>query len=60
MKKMPSSENLSHYPPKSYIYGSNGREYLRENSANMYFLVHPIKKATKQYTNEKQRKQQNI
>jgi len=26
----------------------------------MYFLVHPIKKADKQYKNEKQRKQQNI
>nr|WP_314474089.1 hypothetical protein [uncultured Capnocytophaga sp.] len=26
----------------------------------MYFLVHPIKKAAKQYANEKQRKQQNI
>jgi len=26
----------------------------------MYFLVHPIKKADKQYENEKQRKQQNI
>ena len=57
---MPSTENLSHYPPQPYIEGSNGREYPSENSAKMYFLVHPIKKANKQYENEKQRKQQNI
>ncbi|WP_315500553.1 hypothetical protein [Capnocytophaga gingivalis] len=36
------------------------RAVMGENSANMYFFIHPIKKATKQYTNEKQRKQQNI
>nr|WP_314290380.1 hypothetical protein [uncultured Capnocytophaga sp.] len=57
---MPSAENLSHYPLQPYIESSNGREYPSEYSAKMYFLVYLIKKATKQYTNEKQWKQQNI